>query len=85
MAGPGDHDQLLGFSGELVSLLAELAGVSLIAGDEQHGARGDRLDVFERVEVHESDVAAQHRLGAGVRAVAPGGAVEVVELAVDRR
>jgi MmyB-like transcription regulator ligand binding domain len=54
VAGTGNEHQLLGFGGELVGLLAELAGVRLVTGDEQHRARTDRLDVFERVEVTRS-------------------------------
>src|SRR3954452_22221689 len=42
VAGTGNDLQLLWFGGELVGLFADLAGMGLVAGDEQHGARRDR-------------------------------------------
>ena len=72
-----------------VGVLAELARVRLVARDEQHRTRRDRLDVIERVEVHELDVAGQRRVrrqlrrSALGRELAPRRAVEVVELALD--
>ena len=57
MPGSGDDIQFLRFRREPVRVFAELDGVRLFARDEQHGARGNRLDVRERVEVHELDVA----------------------------
>ena len=74
-----------------VRVFAELDGVRLFARDEQHGARGNRLDVRERVEVHELDVAGERRVRGELR----GGAfrsefpsrrpVECVEFPLDGR
>ncbi len=60
------------------------------SGDEEKRARRDRLDGGEGVEVHEGGVRGERRLrrrdirlaGRGERA--PGRAVEVVKLALDR-
>src|SRR5215207_335605 len=84
------HDvELLRLGGELVGILAELAGMSLVTRNEQHGTRRDRLDVVERVEVHELDVAGQGRMGGELRRLAfgseltSGRAVEVIKLTLD--
>src|SRR3954465_749337 len=84
VTGAGNDDQFLGLSSEGVGVLAELAGVRVLPGDEQHRSRRDCLDVVEGIEVHELDVAGHRGLRAGVGAVAARGAVEVVELPVYR-
>jgi hypothetical protein len=61
VCGAGHDVEVLRF-GPLVGILAELAGVGLVACDEQHRAWRDRLDVTERVEVRELDVAGQGRV-----------------------
>ena len=91
MPGSGDDIQFLRFRREPVRVFAELDGVRLFARDEQHGARGNRLDVRERVEVHELDVAGERRVRGELR----GGAfrsefpsrrpVECVEFPLDGR
>lgn len=62
VTGAADPDQFLRLGRPLVGILAELARVRLIAGDEEHRTRRDRLDVVERVEIHELDVAGQRRV-----------------------
>lgn len=90
MPGARYQQQLLGFAGEAVGFVAELAGVGVLAGDEQHRPRCDGLDVVERIEVHELDVAGQGRVGGQLRRgtwrgeLAARGAVELEELALDR-
>src|SRR5215213_7868526 len=89
VAGPRDDEQFLRFGGPLVGVFAELPGMCLVARDEEHGAGRDRLDVLERVEVQELDVARQGRVRRQFRRCTFGGvftsrgAVEVVELALD--
>lgn len=39
VTGTRNDDEFLGFAGEAVGLLAEFLGVSLVARDEQQGAR----------------------------------------------
>src|SRR4051794_38135126 len=62
MARTRNQQQFLGLGGTLVRVLAELPGMRLVARDEQHRARGDRLNVIERVEVHELHVAREGRV-----------------------
>lgn len=72
-----------------VGVLAELAGMRDVAGDEEHWSGRDRLDVVEGIEVHEFDQAAEERLGCQFGLVtlwrigAARGAVEVEELTLD--
>src|SRR4051794_23191524 len=84
MSGARDDQEFLGLTGKPVGLFAELPAMRNLPRDEQHRARRDRLDVVERVEVHELDVARQRRMRSGVRAVTSGRAVEVIELAINR-
>src|SRR4051794_34146037 len=44
-------------------LFAELPGMGIVPSDEKHRTRGDRFDVFERIEIHELDVACERRVG----------------------
>ena len=91
MPGSGDDIQFLRFRREPVRVFAELDGVRLFARDEQHGARGNRLDVRERVEVHELDVAGERRVrgelwGGAFRSEFPSRRpVECVEFPLDGR
>ena len=62
MARARHEDQLLRLRRALIRVLAELAGVRLIARDEQQRTRRDRLDVVERVKVREFDVAGKRRV-----------------------
>ncbi len=55
----GDEEQLLRLGSTLVGIFAEFPGMRLVACDEEQGARRDRLDIHERVEIHELDIAGQ--------------------------
>ena len=68
-----DVKQFFRFCGPLVGVLTEFFGMRLIAGNEQHGARGNGFDVIERIEVHEFHVAAQRGVRRGQRGCALGG------------
>src|SRR3954466_5617741 len=57
-----DDEQLLRLGGELVGVLAELDGMCLLARDEHQRTRRNRLDVVERIEIHEFDIARQRRM-----------------------
>ena len=63
--------------------------MSGIPRDEKHGTRRNRLDVSERVEVHEFHVTAQRRVCRELRRASLGGelpsrrAVEVIELTLN--
>src|SRR5215212_8903587 len=57
VAGPRDDEQFLRLGGSLVGVFAELPGMGRLPSDEEHGAGRDRLDVLERVKIHEPDVA----------------------------
>src|SRR4051794_33115509 len=84
-----DDEQLFRLGGELVGVLAELDGMGLLARDEEQRAGRNRLDVVERIEVHELDVAGQGRMrgqlgrAAFGRELAARRAIEVVELPLD--
>ncbi|MNU07865.1 hypothetical protein D3C72_2536530 [compost metagenome] len=65
MARTGDDVQLLRLGSALEGVFAELLGMRLVTRDEEQGARRNRLDVIERVEVHELDVAGQRGVGGG--------------------
>src|SRR3954449_2855175 len=84
MSGARDDHKFLWLTGKPVGLFAELPAMRVPASDEQHRTRRDRLDVIKRIEVHELHVAGERRMGRGVRAVASGRAVEVIELAINR-
>ena len=71
VAGVRDDDQFLRLAGELVGVFAELEGMGLIAGDEEQRAGRNRLDVVERIEVHELDVAGQGRMRGQLAASCP--------------
>ena len=72
VARAGNDEQFLRLAGELVGLLAELSGMRVVARDEQHRTRRDRLDVVERVEVHELHVAAERRMRRQLRRLPSG-------------
>src|SRR5688572_14792440 len=63
--------------------------MSRVTRDEQHRARRNRLDVRERIEVHELDRTAQRRMRRELRRAAlrreftSRRSIEVVELALD--
>lgn len=57
MAGTGNPEHLLWLDGPGIRILAELAGVGLVAGDEEQWTRGNRVDIVEGVEVHELEAA----------------------------
>src|SRR3954447_24592209 len=84
--GVRDDEQFLRLGGELVGVFAELDGMGLLARDEEQRAGRNRLDVVERIEVHELDVAGQGRMRrefgrAALRSeLAARRAIEVVEL-----
>lgn len=86
VAGTRDPDQLLGLGSTPVGILAELARVSLVTGDEEQGTGRDGVDVIEGVEVEELYLARARRVSRGVGQstggchLTAGGAVEVVEL-----
>ena len=86
MPGVGHDQQRLGLRGTGVGVLAEFTGVGIGAGNQQQRAWGDRLDVVERVEVHELHVAGQRWPGGGPCRGSGRGelptwcAVEIVEL-----
>src|SRR3954451_9055408 len=65
-----DDEQLLRLGGEPVGVLAELDGMGLLARDEQERAGRNRLDVVERIEVHELDVAGERRMRGQLRRAA---------------
>lgn len=73
MPGSGDDIQFLRFRREPVRVFAELDGVRLFAAMNSMGRGGNRLDVRERVEVHELDVAGERRVRGELR----GGAFRV--------
>ena len=62
----------------------------LVARDEQHRTRRDRLDVVEGVEIHELDVTGQGRVRRQFGRRTRGGelaarrAIEVIEFALNR-
>jgi hypothetical protein len=62
VTGPRDDDQFLGFGRPLIGVLAELDGMGLLTGDEEHRARRDSLDGREGIEVHEAADACKRRL-----------------------
>src|SRR5438876_7604355 len=62
VAGLGNDDQFLWLTGKPVSLFTELSGVRVLTRNEKHGTRRNRLNVRERVEVHELDVTAERRM-----------------------
>ena len=53
-----NDQQLFRLRREFVSFFTELARMRGLASDKKHGPRRNRLDVRERVEVHELHVAA---------------------------
>ena len=83
MAGAGNDEKLLRFGCQLVGVFAELPGMCAFTRDEKHRTRRNRLDVIERVEIHELDVAGKRRVRckfwrrAFRSEFASGGAVEV--------
>jgi hypothetical protein len=70
MAGVRHDLELLRLASALVGVLAEFLRVRLVTRDEEHRPRRDRLDIIERVEVHEPDGAAQRRLRGEIRPLA---------------
>src|SRR6516225_6820245 len=57
-----NNEQFFGLAGQPVSLFAEFSGMGVLSRDEKHGTRRDRLNIRERVKVHELDVACQRRV-----------------------
>src|SRR4051794_37360896 len=78
-----DVVELLGLGGDLVDVLAEVARVRVLAGDEQDRSRRDPLDLRQQREVHERRAAGHRELGDRVGVVAARRRVELAELAAD--
>ena len=89
VAGVRNDDQFLWLTGKLVSLFTELSGMGGLTRDEKHRTRRNRLDVYERVKIHEFDVTAQSRVRGECRRAALGreltsrSAVEVIKLTLN--
>ena len=89
VAGAGNDDQFLWLTGKPVSLFTELSGMSVLTRDEKHGTRRNRLNVRERVKIHELDVTAERRVRGEFRRAALGreftsrSAVEVIKLTLN--
>lgn len=85
VTGAWNDDQFFGLTGQLVSLFAELPGIGNLTRNEERGARRNRLNVRERVKIHELHVTAERRMRREVRRTALGreftsrSAVEVVK------
>jgi hypothetical protein len=62
MTGAGNDVEFFGLGGQFVGVFAEFSGMSFFTRDEKHGTRRDRLDVIERVKIHEFDVAGKRRV-----------------------
>ena len=62
--------ELLWFRGALVGVFAELFRVRLVARYEEHRARGDRLYILKRIEVHELYRACEGRVRRGIEVLA---------------
>src|SRR5438094_8821210 len=90
MAGVGNDDQFLWLTGKPVRLFTELSGMSGLTRDEKHGTRRNRLNVRERVKIHELDVTAERRVRGELRRAAFGReftswrTVEVIKLTLNR-
>src|SRR5438477_11248576 len=72
VARVGNDDELLWLIGKLVSLFAELSGMSIFTGDEEHGTRRNRLNIAERIKIHELHVTAKRRVRGDFRRAALG-------------
>ena len=89
VAGVRNDDQFLWLTGELVSLFTELSGMGGLTRDEKQGTRRNRLNVRERIKIHELDVTAERRVRGEFRRAALGreftswSAVEVIELTLN--
>src|SRR4030095_16441252 len=89
VSGVGNDDQFLWLTGKPVSLFTELSGMSGLTRDEKHGTRRNRLNVRERVKIHELDVTAERRVRGEFRRAALGreftswSAVEVIKLTLN--
>src|SRR5882724_11170016 len=90
VTGVGDDDQFLWLTGKPVSLFTELSGMSGLTRDEKHGTRRNRLNVRERVKIHELDITAERRVCGELRRAAFGReftswrTVEVIKLTLNR-
>jgi len=84
-----NDEQFLWLTGKPVCLFTKLSGMSVLTRDEKHGTRRNRLNVRERVEVHELDVTAERRMRGEFRRATFGRvfaswrAVKVIKLALN--
>lgn len=89
MSGVRNDVEFLWLGCALVGVFAKLPGMRIVTRDEQHGTRRDRLNVIERVKVHEFDIAGKRRVRCKFRRrtfgdmFASRSAVEVVKLTLD--
>jgi hypothetical protein len=86
MSGVRNNIEFPGLGCPLISIFAEFLRVYIVTRDEQHETRRNRLNVIERVKIHEFDVTGQRRMRCQLRrgtfgdVFASGSAVEVIKL-----
>jgi hypothetical protein len=89
VTGARNNEKFFGLTGKPVGILTELSGMRVFTRDEKHRTRGNRLNVIERVEIHELNVAGQRRVRGefGRRALgsafASRSAVEIIKLTLN--